>query len=661
MKPMPEKPFRPKLVKKADKKAVQKKVNPQPSLFERINKFLDNHLNTIFWVSFCLTLLSALLLFDIRISLSGDDSAYIIRAADFIHHFTLPGFQGPLYPIVLSPFIGIFGINVVILKFVSLVIMLGFLWFIYKAFKNRIPSLLLSSMLFLISVNSFILYYASQTYSEALFMFLQALTFLVFFTYFIDREKETDNLRLKPHLILALCVLSLVLTRSVGLAAVFAIAGYFLFKGQWKNILGFVISFAFVVAVFEIIKYFVWKTTDIDFTVQIKSLTAKDYYNPSMGSEDLAGFIQRFFSNSNQYISNYLYTIIGLFKPEDAFSVYPAVTFLTYLILFASVILAFKKNSYLFFTGIYTLVFLVFTFLMVNTYWGQNRFIIPYIPMVFLVILSLFYYVFSLKQLSVFKGILPVIVVILFILAINTSVQVAAATRQVKNKYSGLTPDWENYCKISEWASANLPMDALVACRKPSISFIYSNGRSFFGITRVPAYSVDSCLINWQQKHLHYYLIPASSIRNNHVSKELFFAFKRSVIGYGVNNDELGTHNVKFYLMDFPDSIRTRTLNELDRLKIDAFSDFETLRGILNEPGSKISIIYPDSLIQMLAKAKVTHVLTANLRSYKTVERFMGYIEFKDPGIWTKIMQIGNDDNEPAYIYKLNYDSYGLN
>jgi hypothetical protein len=63
-------------------------------------------------------------LFDIRVSLSGDDSEYILRAYNFIHG-EFPTFQGPLYPIVLSPFIALFGISLPLLKMLSALFLLN--------------------------------------------------------------------------------------------------------------------------------------------------------------------------------------------------------------------------------------------------------------------------------------------------------------------------------------------------------------------------------------------------------------------------------------------------------------------------------------------------------------------------------------------------------
>jgi hypothetical protein len=396
------KAYRPKSNIQADKRNGQKDRILKISLIDKINMALDRRLNLVFWILFGITMLTSLLLFDIRVSIDGDDSAYIIRAVDFIQHFIFPGFQGPLYPIVLSPFVKIFGIHVIPLKFISLLFILGFFWFFYQAFKGRIPSLLLVTVLLLLSVNSYILYYASQTYSEALFMFLQALTFMVFFNYFIDKREETRKTEIKHYLVLSICLLSLFLTRIIGLISIIAVVLYFLSKCQWKNLIYSVLSFTVVLGIFEIIKFLLWRTTNVSFQFQIMSHLAKDYYNPAMGSEDVTGFLNRLIVNSTFYISNSFYSIVGLLRQNDKFPGSPTVTILTIIMLLASTVIAYKKNNYLFFTGIYGTLFLFSTLIIVNTYWGESRYIIPYIPLIMLILFYLFYFLLVSKRLKVF-------------------------------------------------------------------------------------------------------------------------------------------------------------------------------------------------------------------------------------------------------------------
>ena len=43
-----------------------------------------------------------------------------------------------------------------------------------------------------------------------------------------------------------------------------------------------------------------------------------------------------------------------------------------------------------------------------------------------------------------------------------------------------------------------------------------------------------------------------------------------------------------------------------------------------------------------------------------TVERYMAFIQEKYPQVFSKVSQIGDDDNEPATIFKIEYEKYGL-
>jgi hypothetical protein len=648
--------------------AGKKNVSNSSTFFERTEIFLTKYMNRILLASLLLTLTFSILLFDIRFSLAGDDSAYVLRAVDFLDHFIYPGFSGPLYPIVLSPFIAIFGIQAIPLKCLSLLFILGFVYFIYKAFRGRISAILLAALLILIPFNSFILYYASQTYSEAFFMFLQAIVLYVFFTLFTGPDQEKSfGIMIKQHLLLAVCILALGITRTIGLSAIIAVSAYFIIKGQWKNLVFFIISFTILFASFQGFKILVWENSEMHFAGQFENLVSKNYYDTGAGKEDMQGYITRVIGNSNYYLSDAFYALLGFREMKDSNTSYPLLAILTWLLIISSTIMSFKKNKYLFFTGVYTVIFIFITFLITQTVWKQSRLIIPYVPLILLMLLSLFYDLLSINRWKRVQWLFPVFVLILFGLSFNSIALEIRKTRQIDSKYYGLTPDWENYCKVSEWASENLPKNVFVACRKPSISFIYSNGKRFFGINRINDSPSDSLLKAETVKTLHYYFILPSSIDNNPVSTNLYYIFKKGMLGYGLINEN-NVLSIPFYLMRFPDSLEEKTLAEMKSSKVSYTADINILKTWLNNPKVKISIIYPDSLLNFLRKANVTHVITANLRAdaaekngytNNTVERFMNYIGYKYPDIMTKIIQMGSDDNEPAALYQINYDQTG--
>ena len=81
------------------------------SLIESLDNWFAKKGSGIKIAAFSLCILFSLLLFRVRMDIGGDDSGYVLRAYDFIHKGAFPSLQGPLYPLVLSIFISLFGIK----------------------------------------------------------------------------------------------------------------------------------------------------------------------------------------------------------------------------------------------------------------------------------------------------------------------------------------------------------------------------------------------------------------------------------------------------------------------------------------------------------------------------------------------------------------------
>jgi hypothetical protein len=67
---------------------------------------------------------------------------------------------------------------------------------------------------------------------------------------------------------------------------------------------------------------------------------------------------------------------------------------------------------------------------------------------------------------------------------IKTNIPVAKANLMKGDKFAGYTDDWKNYLKLSEWCADSLPPEALVACRKAPMSFVYGKGKLFYAVYR---------------------------------------------------------------------------------------------------------------------------------------------------------------------------------
>ncbi|MCF6241728.1 MAG: hypothetical protein L3J74_10330 [Bacteroidales bacterium] len=376
----------------------------------------------------------------------------------------------------------------------------------------------------LISINTFLLFYGSQTYSEALFMFAQMMFFIFFFKNFItssvsgfDKKKQ-----IALFLYLGIFLLALGLIRSIGYVILIVVVVYFLSQKEWKNAGISVLSFVVFSGLWKIIKMLLWKDTALQFSNQASSLMMVHPYDASKGTETFMGFIGRFIDNSNIYISKFFFQILnlrpeliktpkGYTTPEEL----PFLTILVYILIVWAIIYYFKKNKYLLFAGIYLVSGLGLTFVILQTIWASYRLIMPYLPLLIMFSLLGIYTLLKLKKLKSFQLLFPVIILILFFTSFqNATVKIKENQKILKknlagNMLAGLTPDWQNYIKMTQWAAKNIPENEVIACRKPNIAFIYTK-RRFFGIYKVPQNTDPDSLLQNLYNHKVNYIIMAS-------------------------------------------------------------------------------------------------------------------------------------------------------
>jgi hypothetical protein len=224
----------------------------------------------------------------------------------------------------------------------------------------------------------------------------------------------------------------------------------------------------------------------------------------------------------------------------------------------------------------------------------------------------------------------------------------------MNNSYYGPTPDWVNYEKMSEWAGKNLPKDSLIACRKPSISYIYAKGREFYGITSLPTWSGNDLLNSKNDSATNILYDYSAFIKLSNMDRYMMSPFLKAFI----SNDSL-----YYYMFIVPRSLENSFYEKYKA----GIQDIESIKNKITTLKKPLYAVYPDSLLDRLKKAKVKYVLDASIRKnpnekseqiINTVIRYLSFIEMKYPGIFRKISQIGNDNNEPAFLYEINYSIY---
>jgi hypothetical protein len=467
------------------------------TMFDGLEKFFEKRDKFFLYGFGIICTLVSLILFNARASDGGDDSTYIQAGWDysqrFFHYYY--SFNAPFYPIFLSLPIKLFGIRLILLKFLSIPMQLFGLVFFYKAFRKRVPYVVLFPVLFFITVNSSLQYYASQTNNEAFYMFWQGLFFLVFVRLLDTIESERNSLKETWKLWLWFGILCFILTftKNIAICMVPAVPLFFLLQKKWKEAGFSVIAFLGVKVGFELLKMVLWK--DIakgQLNAQGNVLLLKDPYDASKGTDDFMGFVGRFFDNIDIYLSKRFFQIIGFRDPANT-ELYSGLAWLVVILLLVGLVVIFRsKNKLLLFAALYSLSILVGTFIVLQTRWDQPRMII--LQMHFM-LLIMFYPIYVLcKKGDVGQTLYFVLVTVLCISLLTTTIKQSGKTMPVLAKnlrgdvYYGYTPDWVNFLKLSRWCADSLPQTAYVASRKAPMSFLYSRGKKFFPVYKVPYY-----------------------------------------------------------------------------------------------------------------------------------------------------------------------------
>ncbi len=489
-------------MKKKPTKSNQNKkgqVQAQKStLFEIIETFCAKNHKVLSFSAFALAILTALLHFTPDVSYGGDDSSYIQYSFNFIKGTAFPSYQGPLYPIILAPFIALFGVNLVVLKLVSVLFSAGAVFIIFKLMAKLANYTIATLVSFAMAANYMIANYAGTTYSEPFFTFLQALFLFLLFNYLERYRKETPGSKTiwKPLLWISLVSFAMFQTRTVsGVALIFTLI-VFLFEKQYLSSLLFAGYTGIQYLLLGLYKKLIWGTTASGFKSQLDGLLLKNFYKPAEGNEDFAGMIKRFWVNSELYLSKHLGRLSG-FRSYDSLERSTMATLVIYLLVVVGAILIWRKNKNMRYLLLYLAGMAGASFVMLQTTWDQERIIMIYFPLIIAFFLSTFYLVF---QHSKTKTLQPVFVVVVMALFLSITVQSlkkiepdSFSSKFNSGTFASYSPDWQNYMLASKWAAQNLPDSAVVICRKPQMSWVASGGKDFFkGIYRLESSNPDS-------------------------------------------------------------------------------------------------------------------------------------------------------------------------
>jgi hypothetical protein len=639
------------------------------SFLDKLDRWVEPRLNIVFYCSLVFTVFFGAYLFDVKISTGGDDSHYIEMANDFIKGRSFPTWHGPLYSVFLSLPMLIFGVKVLVFKLFSFAFILAHLVLFYYTFRRHVSPVIFAMVMLIISVNSSILYFASQTYSEAMYMFLQSLVAYLFINSFLAFREKPEFVFKDQYLhwlVLGFFVFVLSLTRDIGIMVLAAILIILLSEKKFKASVAVVLSYLIFLIPFKLYKMLIWNSGFSKGQRPFSEILLKNFYSPSEGYEDFSGMVTRFFENARLYLSKHLMVGLGLHDPASTAKNW-FVTFLIIALFSVALYYSFKKSKVMLFVSLYLGASVAGTFIALQQSWDQMRMVVIYIPMLLLLL------AWGIQQLSGRKGmgflaiVLPFLLILIFFKVLGQTTDKMKANRRVLaknlsgNLYYGFTPDWQNYLLMSKWVGEHIPDSAVVASRKPSMSFIYSKGRDFYGMYRFPSEEPQK-LVNGIRSRIGNMVVIPNAQFEKAFPPAVKMSLKQAAVAYVAEGNDI------YGLYDTREPMGSILQKAVADYKVSSFTS-DSLLNRVRVSAQNCFAVSPDTLVNGLRKNHVSYVIVASLRAnpnmntgniINNIQRYLYFIEQKYPGILMLVHQIGNDAEEPAWLYRLDYKNYNL-
>ena len=637
-------------------------------VFEKVSAFITKREKLFLYFSLLLTAIGSFFMFDIKVDSNGDDSYFILKAYDFLTDLSFyPGFHGPIYPFYLAFIMAFFGMKIWILKVCTASLLLIHNYFIFKTFSTHFKNYTFYVVFLLICINPALILHARITMSETLFITILSIFFYYFNSRFLisNIEKERGRKeRWKKIIILSILLFTLYHTRYIGIVIFPVIGFHFLYKAlqtkSYKTLLEFSAALLIVFISINLIK---WLHFDIDLFSsgsQFKSLMQKDAYRSELGEETLSGFIDRFWGNSDFYLGKSLVRFFGFEGTESGLF---KVCF--YILFLYTLYKAFKKkNNLLFYIGLFSLAGMILTFLILQTFWAQDRMILVYMPFILLQISLGLTQLFK-KENTLSTYLVNFLLSGMLILSAKTTINLMVENQEnfqesIKgNNLYSLTPDKENYAKACIYAAASTPDTSRVWCRKPNIAGIYGeSSKKFLGIYRIPVLSLEEAFPEIKQQTQQVRII----LKYDDLYKvpKLFNWMQKFIhtIMYGSRKANDEENNIIYIAyQSFSQQDHETLIGYLHQSKV----PYETDVKKFSEKFSSLTITSPDKMLHQLQNGG-EYIIQASLRlneevnngyTINTIFRFLQSIIIKYPNLLILEKAIG--ESEQAYLYKINY------
>ncbi len=418
--------------------------------------------------------------FDTKLSLYGDNAAYYILGKSIatgqgykdIWRPTSPdaNYFPPGYPVILSAAYWLSPNNFILAKAINGLFHISTLivcFFFFQKLKADWLSSLIACLLMAMSYP--LLGHATIMMSESSFIFFSMLA--LFWVLKLDFKQHSSPFKNIHFYLLLLFLAASYYIRSIGLAVFGAVLVYLFFQKKWKYL------FTLLIAYLAVISPWQFRTQNSGGYSFSKIFTQINPYSESLNDANFSDIINRFFINCKRYIT---VEIPNSVLPVLDFPYTETSTHQWFFGIGIIVVIAF---------GLFKLIgyrwllssFIAAVFAIVLLWppqWFGTRLMMPALPILLLLfVIGLKYitnYIFSIQTSKIKRGSVAAIGMLLIIFSFSNLERLNKEAK-APSKY-----DFEQYYNIARWAAENTPEDAVFACRKPNLFYLYSNRKAWY-------------------------------------------------------------------------------------------------------------------------------------------------------------------------------------
>ncbi len=417
-------------------------------------------------------------IFDSKINIGGDNAVYYILGKSIaegasysnIHlpeetaHTHFP----PGYPAILAFFISLFSSNIIFLKLVNGIFLLGtiiLMFYILKKIFNDQRIAFAGSLLMLF--NYHLLHYSTIIMSEIPYLFFSTLTIFLFIRSLGHRNPQY-HLGLYFVIILSAFIYHI---RSIGIAFTGGLLFYLLLHKKFTYFISYLFGF--------IILCLPWffRNRVLESTGYIKSLLMKNPYRSEEGFATINDLMERIFINLKRYVGIEIPHALLPYNIRNEYSNFLGSGNLTgNQIIIGIILIVFllygiiKLPKYRDLFIWYIMATFVILLLWPQVWYGI-RFMLPLTPfLLFLLFYGIFKFIdFLMKKLKLIKYLNPLLITfaVLFF-----TVNIKALNIKAKSNNS---PEYNDYYEAGNYINKNMPTDVVICCRKPGLLYLYAH------------------------------------------------------------------------------------------------------------------------------------------------------------------------------------------